>query len=404
MVDARIIIDSQSNPLFLGSEYEQAYDQRGGLCHGQEGDLVITTKPYDPAYLAYWEGLGFTLPELVVAGNGDPRVSLSTHILRSQRLLDKIYCHCRGGDRRVEFFVVEKPEVALGEHLGVKVYSNLELSRRYGSKPEFRRLAERIGLPVVNGRVFYVADLAREFAETIIELGSEVLIKSERGTGGEKLTSSAVLSDTSWFDETIAGISHLGHEFLVEKLIPDPRTEVSLHWEIDFNGAHRFLGMYDQLVEAHSYIGAGYPSVLDSEIQSVLVGRLENQLIPELKDQGYIGYGCVDVNVYPEEHWMDLNPRKGAIRYIHDVVLRLFSDHQAAFWHTSFKVGRSVSIVDIQKILGSMMEKNEERGWMVITTNPGLYKFGTVDLTGVSLRSREEAKEVFNQAKERLLR
>lgn len=403
MVDARIIIDSQSNPLFLGSEYEQAYDQRGGLCHGKMGDLVVTTKPYDPAYLSYWESLGFEMPELLVVGNGNASTPLSTDVLRSERALSHIWSHCRGGERRVEFFVVEEPEVNLGKRLSVKVYSNLELARHYGSKPEFRRLAEEIGLPLVEGGIFHSFDAAKRFIESTIKSGEKVLIKSERGTGGEKLTSLAILSDVAAFDDAIGRISHLGYEFLVEKLIPDPRVEVSLHWEIDFDGTHRFLGIYDQLVESHSYIGAGYPSSLDSETEAVLVRRLHNQLIPKLKSLGYVGYGCVDVNVQPEEHWMDFNPRKGAIRYIDDAVKRLFAKHQPFFWHTSFKVGHPTSIESIQQILGPMLNKDEERGWMVLATNPGLYPFGTVDLTGISLRSREEARERFEDARERLL-
>jgi hypothetical protein len=82
----RVLIETQSNKIFRGLESEQDYDQRGGLCQVGEGDIIIVTNSIDPNFLNYWKSLGFSLPEIIVAGPFDKNLTLSQLIISKEKV------------------------------------------------------------------------------------------------------------------------------------------------------------------------------------------------------------------------------------------------------------------------------------------------------------------------------
>lgn len=399
----RIIIESQSNPQFLGKPLEQSYDQRGGLCNGAPGDLVVTASPYDPGYLAYWRELGFSLPTLISVGEDGPPITLSERILRDEKSIKAIQDYAKGKACRVELFSVEDTEIKLAQQLGLPVYSNLEFAKRYTSKTEFRRFAAQIGLPLIDGEICRSIDDVIRFTEKMLKDGNGAIVKSERGTGGMKLAAAARIDSTESIVSALQSISKLGKEFLAERFISGKLSEAALHFEIDFDGNYHFLGIYDQCpLGASGVVGAAYPSGLEPGLKTYVLHTLDSVLIPALQREGYLGYCCMDTMVKPVIHFMDFNPRKGSFRYIHDAVLRLYPEGNASFMQITMKNLPSMTFNEVRHKLGPLSERNDDRGW-VMATNPGVFRYGVVDLTGISLNSRREAENLVLKAQELLL-
>jgi len=143
----RVIIDSQSNSSFRGDPAEQAYDQRGGLCQvGREG-IVVTTSQIDPAYLAYWEGIGFELPTLIEAGPFEPTLTLSELSARKPAVQKRIRDVLDGDSARLEFFCIEESERAVAAILnGIPPFCNFDFAIPFSRKPAFKRWFDEIGL------------------------------------------------------------------------------------------------------------------------------------------------------------------------------------------------------------------------------------------------------------------
>ena len=113
----RIIIDSQSNPHFLGIESEQQFDQRAALSQGRRNDIAVTTNPIDPNYISYWKNLGFTLPTLLVAGPFEKTKILSQLIYEKESIVNEIRSCINGSEARLEFFTPSDEEENLAKHL-----------------------------------------------------------------------------------------------------------------------------------------------------------------------------------------------------------------------------------------------------------------------------------------------
>jgi hypothetical protein len=124
----RVLIETQSNKIFRGLESEQDYDQRGGLCQVGEGDIIIVTNPFDSDFLNYWRSLGFSLPEIIVAGPFDKNLTLSQLIISKEEVIEKIHSAIGDSDSRLEFFWIEKSESDLTKVLNITPYCNFDVS------------------------------------------------------------------------------------------------------------------------------------------------------------------------------------------------------------------------------------------------------------------------------------
>ena len=404
----RIIIDSQSNRLLCGSALEQQYDQRGGLCQVGAGHLVLTRRAVDDAYLRYWRGLGFSLPEIVAVDEGGGADTLSDAVLQSPEALDAVARVARGGDARLEFFCIEEPEHRLARELGVPAYCSFDISLPLAGKIAFKQLCGELGLPTVPWVDGATGEAFLDKGRRMLAEGGQVLVKADRGMGGVGCGGMARVGTAGELERAVARLMALGMPLFLERVVHPLRKEFSIHWEMGFDGDLRRVAFFDTLAENSSYKGAAHPMRGSDAMMAEARRTLERVLAPWLAAHGARGFYCCDIVVDEKGrlYWNDFNPRKGASIYVHDMVERL-SRHQCggrplAFWHEGLHLdaGDAPCLADILERLGGLAVPDES---FVVLTNPGVVPYGRVDLTGVSVRSRESARDAFLLARGRLL-
>ena len=407
----RIILDTQSNRLYRGIEFEQNYDQRGGLCQLGEGHVVVTTAPVEPDYLAYWRGLGFTLPHFIHAGPFDPGKTLSELVLEKPEVRRRIVAAAGEGPSRLEFFCIEASEEKVAEALGLPAYCNFPFSIATSRKTVFKTLCGELGIPTAP---WLPADnRARALAWTAERLasGGELLLKADDGTGGIACGGILRIRTLADLETALAGAgTGPDHPALfIEEVIENPLAEISLHWEMDERGRVQVKGLFNQLSRNFSYAGVSYPATVCPDLRRQITRRLHRQLAPHMAERGAKGFFCCDIIVdrAGNDLWIDFNPRKGAIIYVRDMVARLSERHfggaQCCFYHEHFKLppGYPERRFDaLSRRLTGLLDP-APRAFAVIT-NPGILRYGHVDITGVSPHTTAEAMASVLAVKERL--
>lgn len=396
---------------------EQRFDQRGGLCEVGAGNVIVTSDVIDPDYLAYWVELGFDLPHMINLARKEEEnhLSLSELLLARPLAIQEIQRFINGREAQLEFFWIDEPEENLVGALGIPAFCGIEFARAFTSKVKFRRLAKGLGLPLAEGAICSSFDEIKAFALQAIERGISVTVKGELGTGGvDGGCMETVHSQAELMSKIPDLVATLGGEFVVEELLEGPITEISIHWVITAEGKTENVRIAGQLSENCGYAGAYWPTMMSKEEEVAIAKRVSEELGPSVVKFGGRGCFCCDVIVSPREHWMDFNPRKGAIRYILEMLRRLKcsckeSDDQplVPFWHEQLKLnsnpddpGERKAFSQIREILDPLLDHN--RTSFVIITNPGLIETRHFDLTGVG-PTRDAAQNVCQVARRRLI-
>lgn len=397
----RVIIDSQSNPHFLGEVQEQRFDQRAALSQGRSGDIVVTTDPIDPLYIDYWKSLGFTIPTLIVAGPFQKEKVLSQLIFDKPEIQDEIMRNLNGSPPRVEFFTPSNPEEILAKHLGLPAYLNFDFAKEMQKKSNFKKLCAELEISTLP----YVAlnkDLKwKQLIEILGESHNGYIAKHIFGTGGAGLGTIIPIQTKEEF------LSLDGSEdYIIEKLIP-VAMEISMHWEIDFNHKVHFINCFEQLAENVSYVGTVFPTQIPEALYNSIYSEYEI-LTNKISELGGLGYMCCDVLVDENGnfYWSDLNPRKGAILFIYDAVRRFRKNHnlldQEYFVrHKHIKIGAE-SFEEVKELLGYRLRLYPNG--IILITNPGIIEFGMLDVTALSFLSHENASLMLREVEEILLR
>jgi len=405
----RVILDSQSNRHFRGVALEQAYDQRGGICQAGAGDIVVTTDPILPDFLAYWESLGFDLPEFFVAGPFDPECTLSHLVLRNGALQEQIKSRLNGEPARLEFFCIEESERQVARALGIAPYCNFDIAIPLSRKPRFKRLFQEIGLRTP---AWFVCrsreDIVRQGA-LLLASGRGFLIKADDGTGGIACGGMQRIEESDQLLVLDSVDGRFGDEFFIEEIIPRS-TEVSLHWEMQTSGETRLIGVFEQLSRDFGYFGVVWPP---RNVQKDVICRImddaEQKFWPALRALGALGFFCCDIilDATGAHYWVDFNPRKGAILYVRDMVQRLACIHengaQPFFLHEHLRLPEReepYSFSGIRALLADLL--NPRHSGFAVISNPGVIAHGYCDVTGISWESADGAESLFRAARRRL--
>lgn len=403
----RVIIDSQSNRLFQGIPSEQDYDQRGGLCQVGEGNIVITTNPIDGDYLKYWQEIGFSLPYLLTAGPFDPNCTLSDLIIRNPTLQQEIKSLVNGSDARLEFFCIENSERELAEVLGIEPYCNFDVSIHLSRKHNFKSLCKKIGLSTPEWLIGGDRnDLAVQGQKLLSDYSQPFLVKSVDGTGGISCGGMALVTNKEELTKLCDNCAGLSNQFILEYLIPDKAIELSIHWQITKNHELLITNIFGQLSDNFAYTGAYGPVSISPSIKDEIISTLKNIFAPALIESSAIGFFCCDliIDTSGKVFWIDFNPRKGAIIYIHDMISRLsrniFNGEKLHFFHRHCHIDRRLSFWEIYEKIGHLLVPSKEL--FVVITNPGLIEHGYIDITGISHYSIDEAKESFTNVEKTL--
>ena len=388
----RLILDSQSLDLFINKEDEQAFDQRAGLCQGGPRDIVVTTNPYDPTYLRYWEGLGYYLPKLITAGPFQKDASLSDLIRIKPEVQAEILRH---NPTRVEIFHPSAREELLFQNLPVPAYVNLSFAQQYQMKNEFKRLFLQAGIPTLPF-IDMTFDHSLSWTDVVKELGSDKLIaKKVYGSGGKSLGMITPLNSESDFLQL-----DLTQGYIIEPQIKVSK-EIAVHWEIRADGTVKFIGYFGQIGQDLSYVGTEFPININRGLRRNLDHGFD-RLTSEIAKLGGLGFMCCDVLVDENDNvfWSDLNPRKGAILFIFDAIRRLRRYRNLGnvqILHKHFSKTKFTSFEEVQSVLGPLLDP--ENGDFVLITNPGAIQYGYLDVTCVC-RSKNATNPLMSKIEE----
>ncbi len=345
----RVIVETQSNPLFRGQHSEQSFDQRGGLCQVGHGNVVVTTDEIDCQYLEYWQQLGFTLPTLIQAGSFDPALTLSELIVAKPAVQQDIKLAVNGSPARIELFWVAECDIQLSEVLNIPLYCNPAVSIEYACKYRFKQFCNAVGLrtaPWIGG--VSIEEVVESYRRSDLAHGP-ALIKAANSTGGLNLGTIVWIDSATDLANNLDKLANLVTPLVVEQAV-DVWSEVTVHWEIHDDGVFTIIGIFDQLAKNHSYAGAGLPTTLPLRLQQSILHDLQTRFIPALQEINAKGFFCCDILILQDETvlWTDFNPRKGAILYVYDMVRRLgvaqgWQYEQMPYvWQPSFWYTRSV--------------------------------------------------------------
>ena len=369
----------------------------------------MTTNPIDPVYIEYWKELGYTNPHLITAGPYDPVCTLSELIIQKKSIQKEIKTFINNGDSRLEFFCIEETEAEVSRVLGIEAYCNFDIALRLSRKIPFKEICATLSLPTAPWIFHTDQEQLCEEAKKLVASGIPILIKANDGTGGISCGGIFQINPGEDLEAVREVIRNSGGNFFVETLI-NKIGEVALHWEITEDGDLRIIGLFDQISENCSYNGVSYPTSIPRSLQHLIESQLQNKLGPYLVQQGGKGYFCCDIVIDAEgvPYWIDFNPRKGAILYVWDMVRRLSKIHlnsmKWSFWHKHVPISLEKGLNSFREIarkLSDLLRPGEQP--FVVITNPGVIKFGYVDITGISKDSSREAREIFEEATSRLM-
>src|SRR2546430_943836 len=126
-------------------------DEFALLLAGKDDAVVLKTPP-DPDYLAYLEGLGLDLPEILVVDGHDPARSVSVDALRSPRLLAQLRALAGAGAHLLPHGMSRLEEQGCADTGLAPALPPVAVVKPVNSKVYSRRLAAWMGLPQARGR------------------------------------------------------------------------------------------------------------------------------------------------------------------------------------------------------------------------------------------------------------
>lgn len=421
-----IIIDAQSTAPLVGIEVEQRFYRMYLMGTGK--DVAVFNYPVNQVYWQQYlqDMLHLDLPKVLQIPNAQ-QGTLSLDILSQGMVLNQLKGLVSEG-YKAQFFNLAEGEVALAHELGNPTYAqNIDTVMQIGTKTGFREFCGEYGIPMPDG---YICNSAYELAQAVLSImqqGSEVIIKASAGTGGTELGSNISISK----EEVIqAGNKVMLKELLLEKVSKlqpsEPpyvveaklhREEASLHIFLDEQGKIQYGPMFfGQLTHEGSYVGGFYPNTCPPEFNSKVEGIANEKIIPALQANGATGMHCMDFlhNCGTEGgddiKFIEDNTRPGALDFIHHFVVRVVEkvdpkNEQFSWYH------RNTSLQEIgwdnvtaQQILaagGELFDPTssfaKQNGWFALLSNPDVLPYGySAHLTVVSLekRSSQETEQL----------
>ncbi|MDP1710092.1 MAG: hypothetical protein Q8L28_00540 [bacterium] len=392
-----VLVESQSAPVLKGDPAEQSYMRAFPLTSPK--DLVVTDFELNACYITDYLGstLGFDLPKFVVVpknGSG----CLSENLMSSNDSVGAIRdWHLQtDGLGKIQFFNVTESEKKLAEKVGVEATcGDINKAIEIGSKTGFRRLCEKLGVPMPEGYICGDEVSTEEAIGKLFGDGKNVLIKSENGTGGTELKSNILLSQSEYensklpFKEYVSqklgyfdGV--LGKEWVVEEVIQGDDGSIHAYIQDQLHADPSFV--LGAISENNSYVGGYWPFVGTSETEKMRA-IVDQILIPELQKTGVYGYHCFD---FKDGKFLEDNVRQGALDFIDGTVARAaeihFPGQNYAFWHSHVPVSRPTNFNEVwAKFKPYLTPTNNFNHLLGIVTNPEVLPFGrSLDLTAVS--------------------
>ncbi len=267
-----------------------------------KGDYVVLKSAPDPDYLAYLEGLGLDLPEILVVDDQDPANTVSVDALRSPRLLGELGALAAQGAHLLPHGMSELEERLCALTGLASALPAASLVKAVNSKIYSRQIADELGLRQAKGwECETVAEFAAvaDAARASVVAGRRVGIKDAFGVSGKGI---AVIDDERRLDQLLRMVSRRAERSgddrvsLVVEEWADKATDLNYHFTVGRDGSVRFDFVKEALTEKGVHKGHRIPARI-SAAHAAEIERCARLLGGRLAADGFYGVVGVDAIV-----------------------------------------------------------------------------------------------------------
>jgi hypothetical protein len=261
-----------------------------------KGDHVLLKAPPDPAYLAYLDSLGVTLPEILVPHRHDPAHSVTRDVLADPGLAATLATLAADGHRLYPHGVSALEE-QLSAQTGLPLAApSAATCKAVNSKIYSRHITRDLGLRLVPGWTCATAaelDVALAGAEALLARGCPVVIKDAFGVSGKGL---AVIETQRRLDRMrrlLAGQARDGRiALVVEQWLPR-HADLNYQVTVSRDGSAHFDFVKEALTERGVHKGHRFPATLPPGMGDELEDGAR-RIGARLAADGYYGVAGVD--------------------------------------------------------------------------------------------------------------
>lgn len=211
-----------------------------------KGDYVVLKSAPDPDYLAYLEGLGLDLPEILVADEQDPANTVTADALRSPRLLGELKGIAARGAYLLPHGISTLEEQLCAATGLASALPPASLVKPVNSKVYSRRVAAALGIAQATGwECETVADFvaAAEGARASIAAGRRLGVKDAFGVSGKGIV---VLDEERKLDQLVRMVTRRAERSGDQRIAvvveewASKATDLNYHFTVGRDGSVRF--------------------------------------------------------------------------------------------------------------------------------------------------------------------
>ncbi|MBI5449038.1 adenosylhomocysteinase [Candidatus Gottesmanbacteria bacterium] len=391
------------------------FDQRG-ILFARPGDVVITKRPPEKAFLQYLTNLGWDFSGVSFLSPKSLQNYTYRSIFYDKDLLSAL--------QKIDLGYIDVYQNTVEEHLfgkraGLPLYANPMIGQEYGTKSGFRRLAKKIKLSIPRGyESVKTPQVVLKKVHALFASGaSRVIIKIDEGLSGagqtlinkEEFFSLSKKEQNHFVTAAIQKIPQFGKQSAatVEEWVEGAIASPSIQLEVRPDKTVHVVSMKDQLLEGVEkwYIGCSYPVSSLTEKQKIQFEKEARQFTEVLAHKGYIGFLGMDAILFPDGSflWVEANVRKPGTFYPRIIAEKLNGGTLRNTYYVAcdFTIPKlkGTSCTDVHSLLRSYLYPivGKKRGVVVYNTG-ALLDAGRFDLICIG-ESAEDAKDLFRQVK-----
>jgi phosphoribosylaminoimidazole carboxylase (NCAIR synthetase) len=267
-----------------------------------KGDHVVLKSAPDPDYLAYLEGLGLDLPEILVTDAHEPANTVTVDALRSARLLDELRALAAGGAYLLPHGISTLEEELCRRTGLASALPPASLVKSVNSKVYSRRIAAELGLPQAPGwECETVADFAAaaEEARAALAAGRRLGVKDAYGVSGKGIV---VVDDERKLDQLVRMTTRRAQRSGDQRLAivveewASKAVDLNYHFTVGRDGSVRFDFVKEAITENGVHKGHRIPARI-SAAHHERIAQCATALGGRLAADGFHGVVGVDAIV-----------------------------------------------------------------------------------------------------------
>lgn len=384
-----LFIENQPYSIFKSDKTAKFYEERC-LSMANNGDIVVTSHSIDNDYIKYLDSLGLGISgDLELLTPSVQSKDLASSIIRDDNLLNYICEKTRIGSWLIETFLYGSAFQKILKALNIPLSQPFKIYKKYGSKSGFRKLADKLKLPIPDGIVTHGYEIER--INSFSRKFSEIVIKENNTVGG--IGVSIIRSDESF----IRKIVNDKKKYVIEEKI-SPEKQGSIQIFID-NGTYDTV-IDECIIDETSFKGFRYPFGYYQQRIEGYGKKVVNFLLKEKVNHGYYSLDFIVSN--DEIYFHDFNPRKSGVTYVLFFLSKLFDKHDLKrsaiiSEHLQLPSSKQWNVKDVIKNLEPLLYNYGKKDEGILLFNCGLLKFNTLHL--ISLSFCGKGKKYFQKAK-----